>query len=81
MKSITIFETFLFLGAKLDTFLQPYKHFYAKSILFLTYINASVLNFYLTPAFDNLGLQIDTISTFFHTFTLYRQIFIIQSLA
>ena len=67
MKSITIFETFLFLGAKLDTFLQPYKHFYAKSIL--------------TPAFDNLGLQIDTISTFFHTFTLYRLIFIIQSLA
>ena len=81
MKSITIFETFLFLGAKLDTFLQPYKHLYAKSILFLTYINASVLNFYLTPAFDNLGLQIDTISTFFHTFTLYRHIFIIQSLA
>ena len=81
MKSITIFETFLFLGAKLDTFLQPYKHLYAKSILFLTYINASVLNFYLTLAFHNLGLQIDTISTFFHTFTLYRHIFIIQSLA
>ncbi len=81
MKSITIFETFLFLGAKLDTFLQAYKHLYAKSILFLTYINASVLNFYQTPAFDNLGLQIDTISTFFHTFTLYRHIFIIQSLA
>ncbi len=42
MKSITIFETFLFPSAKLDTFLQPYKHLYAKSILFLTYINASV---------------------------------------
>ena len=42
MKSITIFETFLFLGAKLDTFWQPYKNLYAKSILFLTYINASV---------------------------------------
>ena len=78
---IYIFETFLFLGAKLVSFSTPYKYLYAKSIPFLTYINASVCIFYQTPAFDNLGLQIDTISTFFHTFTLYRLIFIIQSLA
>ena len=42
MKSITILETFLFLGAKVGTFLQPHKNLYAKSIPFLTYINASV---------------------------------------
>ena len=77
MKSITIFETFLFLGAKLDTFLQPYKHLYAKSILFLTYINASVCIFYQTLAFDKLGLQIDAISPLFsHAIIRYLLIFL-----
>ena len=42
MKSNTIFETILFLSAKLVSFSTPYKHLYAKMIPFLTYINASV---------------------------------------
>ena len=51
----------MFLGAKLVSFPTPHKHLYAKSIPFLTYINASVCIFYQTLAFDKLGLQIDTI--------------------
>ena len=67
MKSNTIFETILFLSAKLVSFSTPYKHLYAKMIPFLTYINASVWKFYWTLAFDKLGLQIDTISFSFYT--------------